>query len=517
MKIADLYVRVSTDDQKYGYSPRAQEEALRKYCETQGISIRKVVSEEQSAKSFERPGWQGLLSEWKRIKGKGIDLVLFCKWDRFSRNAGDAYAMINTLRKLGIEPQAIEQPLDMKVPESKIMLAIYLATPEVENDRRGLNIFFGMRRGLKEGRYLRMAPVGYINKAEGRRKYIEPVEPAASLIRWSFETVLSNVYPVDKVWEMAKEKGLKTSRANFHRMLRNPIYCGKILVPAFEDENETLVDGLHKEIVTEDEFLKVQYILANNGRLPVHTKDQTDDSFPLRGQILCPECGSVLTGSASKGRTKRYYYYHCKSSCGYRSRVHETHDRLVSELRKFSLKKSTKEVYENILTKLIESTFENGLNQKKVLSEKIEDEQKRLKNARDLLLSGDLDGTDYREIKEECNDKINKLEQKLISLNVPVSSKYTKDVINQSINRLSSLDELFVNGTTAQKRILIGSIFPEKWCFENSKSRTTRINSVVECMYLIDRDLINSKKERKTKNSSFSHWVELARFELASR
>jgi len=53
--------------------------------------------------------------------------VLFLKWDRFSRNAGDAYFMINVLRKLGVEPQAIEQPLDLSIPENKMMLAFYLA------------------------------------------------------------------------------------------------------------------------------------------------------------------------------------------------------------------------------------------------------------------------------------------------------------------------------------------------------------------------------------------------------
>jgi site-specific DNA recombinase len=51
----------------------------------------------------------------------------FTKWDRFSRNAGDAYQMINILRKVGVEPQAIEQPLDLSVPENKMMLAFYLA------------------------------------------------------------------------------------------------------------------------------------------------------------------------------------------------------------------------------------------------------------------------------------------------------------------------------------------------------------------------------------------------------
>ena len=63
------------------------------------------------------------------------------KWDRFSRNAGDAYQMINILRKLGVEPQAIEQPLDLSVPENKMMLAFYLAAPEVENDIRALISF----------------------------------------------------------------------------------------------------------------------------------------------------------------------------------------------------------------------------------------------------------------------------------------------------------------------------------------------------------------------------------------
>jgi len=52
------------------------------------------------------------------------------------------------------------------VPESKIMLAIHLSAPEVENDRRALNVFNGMRRARKEGRWMGPAPIGYLNKAK---------------------------------------------------------------------------------------------------------------------------------------------------------------------------------------------------------------------------------------------------------------------------------------------------------------------------------------------------------------
>lgn len=121
MKVVDLYIRVSTDEQAdKGYSQRSQEELLRKYCTINGISIRKVIFEDHSAKSFDRPEWKAYLLYLKKYKGKA-DRVLFLKWDRFSRNAGDAYQMINILRKLGVEPQAIEQPLDLSILENKIM------------------------------------------------------------------------------------------------------------------------------------------------------------------------------------------------------------------------------------------------------------------------------------------------------------------------------------------------------------------------------------------------------------
>jgi len=87
-KTADIYVRVSTDEQAdRGYSQRNQEEVLRKYCDINQISIRDVIYEDHSAKTFERPQWKKLLEKLRKFKYK-TDLILFTKWDRFSRNAG---------------------------------------------------------------------------------------------------------------------------------------------------------------------------------------------------------------------------------------------------------------------------------------------------------------------------------------------------------------------------------------------------------------------------------------------
>ena len=98
---AILYIRVSTDEQaEKGYSLKHQQERLERYREFQGIEVVANYQDDHSAKSFERPQFQVLLQNLKKRK-QAASLLLFTKWDRFSRNAGDAYGMINQLKKLG--------------------------------------------------------------------------------------------------------------------------------------------------------------------------------------------------------------------------------------------------------------------------------------------------------------------------------------------------------------------------------------------------------------------------------
>jgi site-specific DNA recombinase len=69
-------------------------------------------------------------------------------------------------------------------PANKIMLAFYLAAPEVENDQRSLNTIAGMRRAMREGRHVTVAPKGYRNaKNEQNKPIIEPGKDAP-LVKW---------------------------------------------------------------------------------------------------------------------------------------------------------------------------------------------------------------------------------------------------------------------------------------------------------------------------------------------
>jgi DNA invertase Pin-like site-specific DNA recombinase len=337
---AILYIRVSTDEQAdKGYSQRNQDEVLQKYCNLRGIGIHLIIYEDHSAKTFNRPEWKKMLTALKKTKGKhDIQLVLFTKWDRFSRNTADAYQMIGELRGLGIEPQAIEQPLDLSVPENKMMLAFYLAVPEVENDRRALNIMHGIRRAKKEGRWTGMAPIGYVNRGtETGRKYIRPEEPEAAIMQTAFAELATGQYAVEEVWKRAKRKGLRGVRQNFWYNIRNPVYCGKIIVPAYQDEPLQLVDGQHEAIISETLFDQVQLVLTRRKRIrPV--KRHVSPHFIFRGYLKCAVCGRRLTASSSKGRHAYYHYYHCTAACSNRFSAAQVDAQFISLLQSLHAK-----------------------------------------------------------------------------------------------------------------------------------------------------------------------------------
>ncbi|MTD67652.1 recombinase family protein [Flavobacterium sp. LC2016-13] len=504
MKSAILYIRVSTDEQAdKGYSQRDQDERLRRYCINHNIHVDNVIFEDHSAKTFKRPEWIRLLDAVKKRKARP-EFVLFTKWDRFSRNAGDAYQMINILNGLGIEPQAVEQPLDLSVPENKMMLAIYLAAPEVENDRRALNTFYGMRRAKKEGRVLGMAPYGYINRTkEDGQKYIAIKEPEGSNIQWAFNEVGKGVLAVDQVRQAMVKRGKNISRSAFHVALRNVVYCGKVFIQKYKDEEAHSVQGQHDALISEALFYKVQDIIdGNKHQVRPQLKLRSDDNLPLRGFLVCPDCERNLTGSASKGsKGGYYYYYHCIPKCGFRKSAVKANEIFQNNLEKYEFPVVIQGLLHDIMMtnyKSFTSVFEN---RRRAIALEIGKFNTKLSKARELLLAEKLDADDYREIKEECKRNIDNLEEELSAYLSEQKNHNIKKNLDDALNTLSRLSTVYKEGDIETKRYVISSIYPEKLYFDGSTYRTPRVNVIARCILLINNALLH-KKNRTNESSS---------------
>jgi DNA invertase Pin-like site-specific DNA recombinase len=432
------------------------------------------------------------------LKGK-VDLVLFTKWDRFSRNA---YQMISMLRRLGVEAQAIEQPLDLSIPENKMMLAFYLAAPEVENDRRASNTFHGMRRARKEGRYMGQAPVGYVNKITPTgNKYITFREPYASILEWCIEELAQGVYCVEDVRRQALRTGLKCSKTCFWNAIQNPLYSGNILLPKYKDEESRLVQGQHEALISETLFYDVQDAIDGKRKRQRHNVRETSkEMFPLRGFLQCPRCEKILTSSGSKGRNGRYFYYHCRAACGYRESVGTVDALLIKELQKFKPHKGVVELFKIVVGEDLKRQIKVSASDKKKTMEEMDKLNSRLGKARELLLTSAVDFKDYQTIKSEIEGKLVRLQARLTENSKDTSSPLkVEKLLEKAVKVLSALDTVYSNGDLAVKRQLIGSIFPEQFVLEKNNCRNARVNEVAGLIFLSNSELTDKKSPTNFK------------------
>ncbi len=94
-------------------------------------------------------------------------------------------------------------------------------------------------------------------------------------------------------------------------ILTRPVYAGYVEAPAW---GISLRKGNHEGLISFETYQKIQARLHNPDKITAR-KDTSAD-FPLRGAVVCADCGSPLTSCWSKGQLKPYPYYLChKRSC----------------------------------------------------------------------------------------------------------------------------------------------------------------------------------------------------------
>jgi site-specific DNA recombinase len=515
-KNAILYTRVSTDEQNNGYSPADQKDKLIRFCENQDINIVGIYHDDESGKSFNRPEWKKIILFLKSNKGR-VDYIYFLKWDRFSRNAPEAYAELSKLDKLGVEARAMEQPLNLEIPEQKVLLAIYLTTPEVDNDRRALNIFHGIRRARKEGRWMGSRPLGYRNARDPFNKPIIVPEGGLQeeLVKKAFQEFSTGLYSTEELRKKYVKLGLKTSKNGFWNLLRNKAYIGKVLVPAYKNEPDQWVDGIHVGIIDESIFYDCQDVIEGRKRkVPTQFKTIRPE-FPLRGFLLCPLCEKTLTASTSKGRNGYYSYYHCIYGCPERHKAEEINHAFEELLKSFGFEKGPLNLLAEILKKKYLDQNRSNRAEIDAIKKEIDRLDHRAKNARALMLDGEITSEEYRTMKNEIDETLQRLNVEHHKSHIEINDLDKK--LDHLVLTLSNLENLYKQGDVEIRRRLIGSIFPNKLIYEKNSVRTVDLNPAVELIFSNINSSRGRKKEKHTDFGVLSHRVESEGFEPSSK
>ncbi len=307
LKKAVLYVRVSTKEQvDEGNSLNTQEKLCREYALKNGYEIIHVYIEQgESAKTALRTELQKMLLYCSDKKNK-IEAVIAYKIDRLSRNTDDYSQLRILLKRYGVEIKSVSEYFE-NTPAGRFMENIIANVAQFDNDVRAERCAGGMKDAMREGRYVWMAPVGYDNVRIGGKATIAPNPVMGPLIKQTFDTIAKNTHATEDVRKIMTTLGLRIkngkplSKQYFYGMLKNRTYIG--MIEKFGESHK----GLFEPIVEEEVFNQVQRVLKYRGKKMSQYKLDSED-FPLRRFVMSPE-GRKLTGSWSKGRSKKYPFY----------------------------------------------------------------------------------------------------------------------------------------------------------------------------------------------------------------
>lgn len=312
-----LYARKSTDtEDRQVQSLEDQVKYMQERAKEMGLTIvGKPIRESKSAKRpSNRPLFSAMLEEIEEGK---IDGIICWKVDRLSRNPTDS----GRIQQL-LQDEKIQHILAMDksyFPEDNSIVFSVEASQAAEYVRKlAVDTRRGMQSKAEKGHKPGIPPVGYLNDRFEKIVIADP--DRFHLVRILWDKMLTGTYSIAQLVTIAgKELNLTTpvrgktggkpiAYSSLCAMFKNRFYVG---VLPFKGQE---YPGKHTQMVTEEEFEKVQQIID-----PTHTtrpKDKTY-SFQLRNLFLCGECGFAITVEQkqklikSTGETRTYIYYHC--------------------------------------------------------------------------------------------------------------------------------------------------------------------------------------------------------------
>lgn len=280
MRVA-LYARVSTEEQAvHGLSIEAQLAALETWAQGKTVVDRYVdlgVSARESV--LKRPELQRLLRDIERGK---IDLVAFCRLDRWTRNIREYYKCEDVLEKHHVAWKAIHEDYETLTASGRLKVNLMLSIAQDEADRTSERVKAVFQRKREKGLATTgSVPIG-VKIEDGHYVPSEEAETA----RLIFKTYISTRSLV----ETGRRFGYSTP--GIKNLLTNDVL---------------LTSGT----IDRGTWETVQSIVQTRSQRHV----RTDRVYLFTGIIFCPYCGSRLATHRVTGytyyRCQRHYYSDC--------------------------------------------------------------------------------------------------------------------------------------------------------------------------------------------------------------
>lgn len=313
---AALYVRVSGEEQKIkGLSLEALQERLEAYAKEKGWIIAGVfIDAAKTARKNmrKRVGFQKMIEAVKRDE---VDVLLFCRLDRWFRSVADYYKIMEILDAHNCNWKTTDEEYDTSTANGRLYINVKLSIAQNEADMGGERIEVIFDSKIAHGTVISgSCPFGYrIND----KKQLEIVEEQAAIVRDIFNYYEKSVSQYSTVKYVREKYGINWSQMTIKRIISEKLYIGVY------DRNGRYNGNFCPPIISKEQFECIQNLSKRNaysapsGRIYLFTSI-----------LKCAECRHNLIGLVATYKKVTQHYYRCNQ---YAQRGRCSHNKAARE------------------------------------------------------------------------------------------------------------------------------------------------------------------------------------------
>lgn len=444
-----LYIRVSTEEQAmHGYSLQAQEDNLIQYAQEHSYKIVGIYRDEGNSARKPITKRKVVLQLLEDVEAGKLDLILFIKLDRWTRNVEAYHTVQKVLDAHNVSWQTTMEDYETLTANGRFKVNIMLSVNESESDRTSerIKFVFEGKRQRKEWCFTGGPdkwPYGYMPQViDGVKRCVK--NPETEPILQDFWDYVVKYNSVRKAGMYCCEKyGITRHYRSWMVTARNELYTGTFhgveeYCPAYISRADW------ERIILGHQLIK---------------KTQNPERVYLfTGLIRCPCCGNTLKGTFKtypSDRTKEYNGYRCNNS----------KLRICDFPHQLSERKMEKQLKEGIREKMKEFILETEIRQAaKKAQPKVHDLvalNEQLRRLNNIYIAGNISDEDYSKETTRIKGAIEKAKQ-AESENRPINLMKLRELYNSNFigtyEQLSKedqrrfwrslLDEIYIDGTS---------------------------------------------------------------------
>ena len=293
-----LYVRVSGEEQKIkGLSLEAQQERLEAYAKEQGWLITGTYIDAAKTARKDMYKRSEFLKMMESVKRNEVDLLLFCRLDRWFRSVADYYKVMEVLEAHNCGWKTVDEEYDTTTANGRLYINVKLSIAQNEADICAERIDVVFDSKIQHGTVI-SGKCPFWLKVNNKR--LELIPENVAILQDAFDYYESTLSQRGTITYIREKYGINWCDATFRSMLRDKLAIG------IYDKNGRYNPEFCPPAISPEQFWRVQDLLKRN----VYTSP-SGRVYIFTSLIVCDSCNHKMVGIGGYRGKENYIYYRC--------------------------------------------------------------------------------------------------------------------------------------------------------------------------------------------------------------